>query len=81
MLSTLIDWIRHLDVHLVALATSHGLLVYVVLFTVIFIETGVVVLPFLPADSLFVAGAMAAQGTFRKSWCLCWLSPQSPATV
>lgn len=66
MLSTLIDWTLHLDVHLAALATSHGLLVYVVLFTVIFIETGVVVLPFLPGDSLlFVAGAMAAQGTFR----------------
>jgi membrane-associated protein len=66
MLSTLVDWILHLDVHLAALAASHGLLVYVVLFLVIFIETGVVVLPFLPGDSLlFVAGAMAAQGTFR----------------
>lgn len=66
MLSTLTDWILHLDVHLVALATSHGLLVYVVLFMVIFIETGVVALPFLPGDSLlFVAGAMVAQGTFR----------------
>jgi membrane-associated protein len=62
----LIDWILHLDTHLAALASSHAVLVYVVLFAVIFIETGVVVLPFLPGDSLlFVAGAMAAQGTFR----------------
>jgi membrane-associated protein len=66
MLSTLIDWILHLDTHLAALASSHAVLVYVVLFAVIFVETGVVILPFLPGDSLlFVAGAMAAQGTFR----------------
>jgi membrane-associated protein len=65
MLSTLTDWILHLDTHLAALASSHAVLVYVVLFAVIFIETGVVILPFLPGDSLlFVAGAMAAQGTF-----------------
>ena len=65
MFSTLIDWILHLDTHLAALASSHAVLVYVVLFAVIFIETGLVVLPFLPGDSLlFVAGAMAAQGTF-----------------
>jgi membrane-associated protein len=66
MPSTLIDWILHLDTHLAALASSHAVLVYVVLFAVIFVETGVVILPFLPGDSLlFVAGAMAAQGTFR----------------
>jgi membrane-associated protein len=62
----LIDWVLHLDTHLGALAASHGTLVYLLLFTVIFIETGVVVLPFLPGDSLlFVAGALAAEGTFR----------------
>ncbi|MCS0588267.1 VTT domain-containing protein [Massilia norwichensis] len=65
MLRTLIDWILHIDAHLAALASSHAVLVYVVLFAVIFIETGVVVLPFLPGDSLlFVAGTMAAQGIF-----------------
>jgi membrane-associated protein len=64
--STLIDWVFHLDTHLAALAASHGALVYLVLFGVIFIETGVVILPFLPGDSLlFVAGALAAQGTFQ----------------
>ncbi|ALK99648.1 hypothetical protein AB595_14805 [Massilia sp. WF1] len=63
----LIDWVLHLDAHLGVLAASHGTLVYAVLFAVIFIETGVVILPFLPGDSLlFVAGAMAAQGSF--SW-------------
>lgn len=66
MFRTLIDWVLHLDLHLAALAASHAFLVYLALFLVIFMETGVVVLPFLPGDSLlFVAGAMAAQGTFR----------------
>jgi membrane-associated protein len=65
MLQTLIDWILHLDTHLAALASAHGVLVYGVLFGVIFVETGVVVLPFLPGDSLlFVTGALAAQGSF-----------------
>lgn len=66
MFGSALDWILHLDVHLAALAADHAALVYLVLFSAIFIETGVVVLPFLPGDSLlFVAGAMAAQGTFR----------------
>lgn len=65
MLHTLMDWVLHLDTHLAALAASHGMLVYAVLFGVIFIETGVVILPFLPGDSLlFVTGALAAQGVF-----------------
>jgi membrane-associated protein len=64
MLHTLADWLLHPDTHLGALAASHGLAVYLVLFAIIFIETGVVILPFLPGDSiLFVAGAFAAQGT------------------
>jgi membrane-associated protein len=66
MPGALTDWVLHLDTHLGALAASHGTLVYLVLFAVIFIETGVVILPFLPGDSLlFVAGALAAQGSFR----------------
>lgn len=65
MLQTLMDWVLHLDAHLAALAAAHSVLVYGVLFAVIFVETGVVVLPFLPGDSLlFVTGALAAQGTF-----------------
>lgn len=65
MPTMLIDWFFHLDTHLAALAASHGAIVYAILFAVIFIETGVVVMPFLPGDSLlFVAGALAAKGTF-----------------
>ena len=63
MLTTLLDWFLHLDRHLAVLATEYQLLVYVLLFAVIFIETGVVVMPFLPGDSLlFVTGALAAKG-------------------
>ena len=56
----------HLDTHLSVLASSHGVLVYTVLFLVIFVETGVIVMPFLPGDSLlFVAGALSAQGILQ----------------
>jgi membrane-associated protein len=65
MWHTLTDWLLHPDVHLGALAAGHGVAVYLLLFAIIFIETGVVILPFLPGDSiLFVAGAFAAQGVF-----------------
>jgi membrane-associated protein len=57
------DLIVHLDRHLAALLTQHGAWVYLILFTIIFSETGFVVTPFLPGDSLlFVAGALAATG-------------------
>lgn len=63
MLTTLLDWFLHLDRHLAVLAAEYQLLVYVLLFAVIFVETGVVVMPFLPGDSLlFVTGALAAKG-------------------
>ena len=63
MFTTLLDWFLHLDRHLAVLASEYQLLVYVLLFTVIFVETGVVVMPFLPGDSLlFVTGALAAKG-------------------
>lgn len=63
MLTTLLDWFLHLDRHLAVLATEYQLLVYALLFAVIFVETGVVVMPFLPGDSLlFVTGALAAKG-------------------
>jgi membrane-associated protein len=65
MTHTLLDWLLHPDTHLGGLAASHGAAVYALLFAIIFIETGVVILPFLPGDSiLFVAGAFAARGTF-----------------
>jgi membrane-associated protein len=61
----LVDFILHIDVHLAALATAYGLWLFLILFLIIFCETGLVVTPFLPGDSLlFVTGAIAATGAF-----------------
>jgi membrane-associated protein len=58
-----LDIILHLDVYLDMLVTNYGTWVYAILFLVIFCETGLVVTPFLPGDSLlFIAGAVAAGG-------------------
>ena len=63
IISTLIDFILHVDVHLAQFVTTYGTWVYALLFLIIFVETGVVVMPFLPGDSLlFVVGAMCAVG-------------------
>jgi len=63
ILSTFLDLILHLDRHLIEIISLHGAWVYAVLFLVIFCETGLVVTPFLPGDSLlFVSGAIAATG-------------------
>lgn len=60
----LIDLFLHLDIHLAAFVAQYGIWVYAGLFAVIFAETGLVVTPFLPGDSLlFAAGALAATGT------------------
>jgi membrane-associated protein len=57
------DFLVHLDQHLALLLEQHGAWVYLLLFTIIFCETGLVVTPFLPGDSLlFIAGALAAGG-------------------
>ena len=59
-----ISVLLHVDAHLASLVVAYGLWVYLILFLIIFIETGLVVTPFLPGDSLlFVAGALAAGGT------------------
>jgi membrane-associated protein len=59
----LIDLFLHLDVHLAEFVAQYGVLVYAGLFAVIFAETGLVITPFLPGDSLlFAAGALAATG-------------------
>jgi len=56
----IVDFILHIDVHLTALIAHYGLWVYAILFLIIFCETGLVVTPFLPGDSLlFIAGALA----------------------
>ncbi len=59
----LIDFIIHIDVHLNQLIQLYGTWTYVILFLIVFCETGLVVTPFLPGDSLlFAAGAFAATG-------------------
>ena len=63
LLSGFVDLILHLDQHLRELVQTYGAWVYAVLFLIVFLETGVVVTPFLPGDSLlFVAGTIAAAG-------------------
>jgi membrane-associated protein len=58
---TLIDFILHIDAHLLELAAQYGQWLYAILFLIVFAETGLVVTPFLPGDSLlFAAGALAA---------------------
>lgn len=58
-----LDLILHLDAYLDLLVTNYGPWIYAILFAVIFCETGLVVMPFLPGDSLlFIAGAVAAGG-------------------
>ena len=58
---TLIDFILHIDAHLLELAAHYGNWLYAILFVIVFAETGLVVTPFLPGDSLlFAAGALAA---------------------
>ena len=62
-LAAFIDIVLHLDKHLAVLVQQYGTWVYAILFAIIFSETGFVVTPFLPGDSLlFVAGALAALG-------------------
>jgi len=59
-----VDFILHIDTSLAQMSTELGIFIYVVLFIIIFCETGLVVFPFLPGDSLlFIAGALAGTGT------------------
>ncbi len=61
--ATLIDFILHVDVHLANFVQAYGFWVYALLFAIIFAETGLVVMPFLPGDSLlFVVGALCGTG-------------------
>lgn len=63
IITTLLDFILHVDRHLELFVQNYGVWVYALLFAIIFIETGVVLMPFLPGDSLlFVAGAMCGIG-------------------
>ena len=70
-LSGCLDFILHLDHHLNEIITNYGAWTYLLVFLIIFCETGLVVTPFLPGDSLlFVLGAIAAQGSLNLGWLL-----------
>ncbi len=63
LVTNLLQFVLHIDTSLEALVRNHGAWVYALLFLIIFVETGVVVMPFLPGDSLlFVVGAMCGLG-------------------
>jgi len=75
IIMTAIDVMLHLDKYLSVVIESYGLMTYVILFCIIFAETGLVVMPFLPGDSLlFVAGAFAATGALDLKLLLITLS-------
>jgi len=62
----LIDFILHVDRHLIEFAQQYGAWLYLLLFMIIFVETGLVIMPFLPGDSLlFAAGALSATGALH----------------
>ena len=65
----IIDLFLHLDVHLNDIIISYGTLTYIIIFVVIFAETGLVFTPFLPGDSLlFAAGTFAARGSLNENY-------------
>lgn len=68
-MTQLLDIFLHLDRYLSDIIQMYGVWTYVLLFVIVFLETGVVVTPFLPGDSLlFAAGALAATGAFDVGW-------------
>ena len=63
LIRSLIEFVLHIDRHLIDLTAQYGVWIYAILFTVVFCETGLVVTPFLPGDSLlFAVGSLAAIG-------------------
>lgn len=68
-IKSIIDFFLHVDKNLAVLIQNYGVLTNFILFFVIFMETGLVVMPFLPGDSLlFAAGTLAALGSFNIVW-------------
>lgn len=62
----LFDFILHIDEHLDSIIRQYGTWTYAILFAIIFVETGLVIMPLLPGDSLlFAAGAFAARGSLN----------------
>jgi len=74
-IKSLVDILLHLDVHLDLVIRNYGFWTYGILFLIIFLETGLVVTPFLPGDSLlFAAGTFAALGSLNVMWIIILLS-------
>ncbi|ODJ48287.1 cytochrome O ubiquinol oxidase [Brochothrix thermosphacta] len=66
IIQNIISFIIHIDKHLVEIINMFGIWSYVILFAIVFVETGLVIFPFLPGDSLlFAGGALAALGSFN----------------
>ena len=75
LINRILDIALHLDRYLSAIIQQYGLWTYAILFAVIFIETGFVVMPFLPGDSLlFAAGTFAALGALKVGWLIALLA-------
>ncbi len=71
MIDSVITVLLHLDQNMTAVVHQYGMWTYLILFCIIFFETGFVIMPFLPGDSiLFVAGAAAASGILDLQWLL-----------
>ncbi len=71
IIALFVDVVLHIDRHLAELVQNHGAWVYLVLFLIVFVETGLVIMPFLPGDSLlFVVGALAGAGYLDLSLAL-----------
>jgi membrane-associated protein len=70
-LKWILDFFLHIDRNLLAVAHQYGAWSYGILFAILFMETGLVIAPFLPGDSLlFAAGALAGAGAFQLGWLL-----------
>lgn len=75
LIKTVFDFVIHIDVHLSAIIQAYGTWTYLILFLIIFCETGLVVTPLLPGDSLlFAAGTFAAKGDLNIMWLFILLS-------
>lgn len=71
----LVDFILHIDEHLTSIIAEYGIWTYAILFAIIFVETGLVIMPFLPGDSLlFAAGAFASRGSLNPFFLFVLLS-------